>query len=220
LENIEEFLSVAQEFEKKNEDKSLVAFLTDLALISDIDALDEEAEKEDGDAVALMTLHSAKGLEFPYVFLIGMEEGIFPHVRSLDDETEMEEERRLAYVGITRAERELHLTRARTRTIYGQTNSYLPSRFLEEIPKELVRAVGGNENVTPLASVQKRSPVRREPNTDFDWMVGDKAKHGKWGIGTVVKVQGEGEDLELNIAFPAPIGVKKLLAKYAPITKA
>ncbi|MGA9174170.1 MAG: DNA helicase PcrA [Thermoactinomyces sp.] len=220
LENIDEFLSVAQEFEKKNEDKSLVAFLTDLALISDVDALDEQAEQEEGDAVALMTLHSAKGLEFPYVFLIGLEEGIFPHVRSLDDEAEMEEERRLAYVGITRAERELHITRARTRTIYGQTNSYLPSRFLDEIPRELISEVGGNGKKAPLAAAAKPSAKRREPNTDFDWMVGDKAKHGKWGIGTVVKVQGEGEDLELNIAFPAPIGVKKLLAKYAPITKA
>jgi DNA helicase II / ATP-dependent DNA helicase PcrA len=218
LENIDEFLSVAQEFEKHNEDKSLVAFLTDLALISDLDALGDEQEEEDkGDSVVLMTLHSAKGLEFPTVFLVGMEEGIFPHMRSLDDEDEMEEERRLAYVGITRAEKVLHLTRARTRTIYGQTTSYLPSRFLKEIPVELVEEVGGRQsasNATP------RRVVRPTPNVVADWRVGDKAEHAKWGLGTVVKVQGEGEDLELNIAFPAPIGVKKLLAKYAPIKKA
>jgi DNA helicase II / ATP-dependent DNA helicase PcrA len=217
LENIDEFLSVAQEFEKHNEDKSLVAFLTDLALISDLDALgDEQEEADKGDSVVLMTLHSAKGLEFPTVFLVGMEEGIFPHMRSLDDEDEMEEERRLAYVGITRAEKVLHLTRARTRTIYGQTTSYLPSRFLKEIPVELVEEVGGRQSVS---NASPRRVVRPTPNVVADWRVGDKAEHAKWGLGTVVKVQGEGEDLELNIAFPAPIGVKKLLAKYAPIKK-
>lgn len=217
LENIDEFLSVAQEFEKRNEDKSLVAFLTDLALISDVDALDEEEKADKGDAVVLMTLHSAKGLEFPTVFLVGMEEGIFPHMRSLDDEMDMEEERRLAYVGITRAEKVLHLTRARTRTIYGQTSSNPPSRFLKEIPAELVEEV----NQKPSAGMggTPRRVVRPIPNEVGDWQVGDKAEHGKWGLGTVVKSQGSGEDLELHIAFPAPIGVKKLLAKYAPIKK-
>lgn len=211
LENIDEFLSVAQEFEKRNKDKSLIAFLTDLALVSDVDQLDEEKETS-AETVALMTLHSAKGLEFPYVFLVGVEEGIFPHSRSLDDETEMEEERRLAYVGITRAEKELHLTRARTRTIYGQTSSNMPSRFLREIPAVLM------EDEAPFAG-QVMSKIRPVPNSGQDWRVGDKANHQKWGVGTVVKVQGEGEDVELNIAFPAPVGVKKLLAKYAPITK-
>ncbi|MFC7441875.1 DNA helicase PcrA [Laceyella putida] len=219
LENIDEFLSVAQEFEKRNEDKSLVAFLTDLALISDVDALDQEEEADKGDAVVLMTLHSAKGLEFPTVFLVGMEEGIFPHMRSLDDEMEMEEERRLAYVGITRAEKVLHLTRARTRTIYGQTSSNLPSRFLKEIPAELVEEVG-NKQAIAGGTITPRKVVRPTPNVVGDWQVGDKADHGKWGLGTVVKTQGSGEDLELHIAFPAPIGVKKLLAKYAPIKKA
>lgn len=222
LENIDEFISVAQEFEQRNEDKSLVAFLTDLALISDLDTMENQGEGEKpGDAVALMTLHSAKGLEFPHVFLIGMEEGIFPHNRSLDDESEMEEERRLAYVGITRAEKCLHLSRARSRTIFGQTSSNLPSRFLREIPAELVEVIGGQKatTVSPSPVIQRRVVVRPQPNTELSWTVGDKAEHKKWGIGTVVKVQGDGDDIELNIAFPAPTGVKKLLAKYAPIKK-
>ncbi|MBD1370784.1 DNA helicase PcrA [Hazenella sp. IB182357] len=213
IENIEEFLSVAQEFEKQNEDKSLVAFLTDLALISDLDQTDD-AEKPT-ESVALMTLHSAKGLEFPQVFLVGMEEGIFPHNRSLGDDVEMEEERRLAYVGITRAEEILHVTRAKSRTIYGQTNANLPSRFLKEIPVELTENVGEKRP----QSIKKKAVIRPQTNMSQSWQVGDKAQHQKWGVGTVVKVHGSDEEIELNIAFPAPIGVKKLLAKYAPIQK-
>jgi DNA helicase-2/ATP-dependent DNA helicase PcrA len=218
LENIDEFLSVAQEFEQRSEDKTLVAFLTDLALISDIDALEEEENADRG--VTLMTLHSAKGLEFPHVFLVGMEEGIFPHVRSLDDEEEMEEERRLAYVGITRAEKRLYLTRARMRMLFGQTSANPPSRFLSEIPEHLVQPVNGGQTAESKPTL-RQGPVRRPtPNPDVDWRVGDKVRHGKWGVGTVVKVQGEGDDTELNIAFPAPVGVKRLLARYAPITRA
>lgn len=217
LENIDEFLSVTREFEEKNEDKSLVAFLTDLALISDVDTLEDDTEAPE-DAVTLMTLHSAKGLEFPQVFLVGMEEGIFPHSRTLDDPEELEEERRLAYVGITRAEEKLYLTRAKMRMLFGQTSANPPSIFLREIPQELVEPVG-----KPAAGLQKpvlrQGPVRRLPDTETDWRVGDKVNHKKWGIGTVVKMQGEGQDLELNIAFPAPTGVKRLLAQFAPITK-
>jgi DNA helicase-2/ATP-dependent DNA helicase PcrA len=220
LENIDELISVAQEFEKRTEDKSLVAFLTDLALIADIDTLDEpkEADKP-GETVALMTLHSAKGLEFPHVFLIGMEEGIFPHSRTLDDEAELEEERRLAYVGITRAEKELHLTCARMRTIFGQTGMNPPSRFLDEIPQELLERVGTRRKETPFGGRTSSRPVIAE-NGEFGWKAGDKVKHAKWGIGTVVQTQGEGENMELVIAFPSPTGVKKLLAKYAPIQRA
>ena len=137
LENIDEFLSVTKAFEANSEDKSLVGFLTDLALVADIDQLDEKNE-ESQDAVTLMTLHSAKGLEFPVVFLLGLEEGVFPHSRSLMDEEEMEEERRLAYVGITRAEQELFLTNAQMRTLYGRTNMNPASRFISEIPEELL----------------------------------------------------------------------------------
>src|SRR5690625_5002348 len=139
LENLEEFKTVTKEFEKSaEEDKSLVAFLTDLALIADIDKIDEEETER---KITLMTLHAAKGLEFPVVFLIGMEENVFPHSRSMFDEDEMEEERRLAYVGITRAEKILYLTHAAMRTLYGRTNHNPVSRFIHEIPEELVEGM-------------------------------------------------------------------------------
>jgi len=224
LENIEEFLSVTQSFEKQSEDKSLVAFLTDLALIADIDQLDKEDDQQEQDQVVLMTLHSAKGLEFPVVFLIGMEEGVFPHSRSLMEEAEMEEERRLAYVGITRAEEQLFLTNAQMRTLFGRTNMNPESRFITEIPDDLI------ENESPVKKKQSSSSFARRPSfarpqlrstggDSLDWSVGDKAKHQKWGIGTVVSVKGSGGDKELDIAFPSPVGIKRLLAKFAPIEK-
>lgn len=144
LENIDEFLSVTMEFENNNEDKTLVSFLTDLALIADIDSMNDnsDAEKQNDDAVVLMTMHSAKGLEFPVVFIIGMEEGVFPHSRAFLDNEELEEERRLAYVGITRAEEKLFLSCAQMRTLFGRTTANPPSRFLEEIPEELKEDTG------------------------------------------------------------------------------
>ncbi|UWS63448.1 DNA helicase PcrA [Bacillus paralicheniformis] len=230
LENIDEFLSVTKNFEQKSEDKSLVAFLTDLALIADIDQLDQKEEEAGGkDAVTLMTLHAAKGLEFPVVFLMGMEEGVFPHSRSLMEEAEMEEERRLAYVGITRAEEELYLTNAKMRTLFGRTNMNPESRFIREIPGDLLEYL--NEKKTarmqPGRKVQpKRGPVSRPVSyanktggDSLSWAVGDKAGHKKWGTGTVVSVKGEGESTELDIAFPSPVGVKRLLAAFAPIEK-
>lgn len=216
LENIGEFLSVVQEFEQRSEDKSLVDFLTDLALLSDIDTLDEEPDE---DAVVLMTLHSAKGLEFPWVFLVGMEEGLFPHIRSLEEDDALEEERRLAYVGITRAKKGLFLTRARIRSIFGHTVSHLPSRFLDEIPEHLVERVEPRTQVF-RSPIQKRVPVRPVSGSVGDWKVGDKVRHSKWGVGTVVKVAGEGEDAELDVAFPSPVGIKRLLARFAPISRA
>ena len=135
VENIDEFLSVAQQFEKDNDDKSLIAFLTDLALVADVDSLQDPAENPADGAITLMTLHAVKGLEFPVVYLVGMEEGIFPHSRALDDEDEMEEERRIAYVGITRAEKELYMTAAYSRTLYGRSTSNAESRFINEIPE-------------------------------------------------------------------------------------
>jgi DNA helicase-2/ATP-dependent DNA helicase PcrA len=224
LENIDEFLSVTKHFENTNDDKSLIAFLTDLALVADIDQLDAEEDNQN-DAVVLMTLHSAKGLEFPVVFIIGMEEGIFPHGRSLDDEAEMEEERRLAYVGITRAEEELFLTSAQMRTLFGRTGINPVSRFISEIPDELIDNLNETlrKNSPFTARQQTRTMVRPAATVTggeaIDWRVGDKAEHKKWGIGTVVSVRGEGDDKELDIAFPSPIGIKRLLAKFAPITK-
>ncbi len=227
LENIEEFLSVTQNYEKEStEDKSLIGFLTDLALISDIDRLDEE---ETEDKITLMTLHSAKGLEFPVVFLIGLEEGIFPHNRSLFEEKEMEEERRLMYVGVTRAEKHLYMTSARSRTLYGRTTMNPPSRFIKEISEENMEYLNEKKTVPWETSKKTTAPVRSRrtmPVTTttggekISWQVGDKASHKTWGIGTVVSTKGEGDSLELDIAFPSPIGIKRLLAKFAPITKA
>ncbi|MDQ0196798.1 DNA helicase PcrA [Paenibacillus wynnii] len=271
LENIDEFLSVTMEFEKNNEDKSLVSFLTDLALIADIDSVNDEEERSD--AVVLMTMHSAKGLEFPTVFIVGMEEGVFPHSRAFQDNDELEEERRLAYVGITRAEKQLFLSCARMRTLFGRTTANAPSRFLEEIPEELkedtvmnsdrfrrggtevggayggrgfgggsrgnfgggstsaaTRSGAGSSGGTgPLAAGQNRVVVttggpQRTTGTGATassggFNAGDKVSHGKWGVGTVVSVKGSGNDTELQIAFPAPVGIKRLLAGFAPITK-
>lgn len=241
LENIEEFLTVTQAFEARSEDQSLVAFLTDLALIADIDSLDEE-EKAKG-TIILMTMHAAKGLEFPVVFIIGMEENIFPHSRSLESEDEMAEERRLMYVGATRAEQRLYLSCAGSRTIFGRTGYNAPSRFLREIDENVLEQVS-KANTTSyrddslpfksnrydrmpkrsLGSVQapasQTSRLNSTGGDKFDWKVGDKAAHGKWGVGMVVSVKGEGDGMELDIAFPSPTGIKRLLAKFAPITKA
>ena len=242
LENLEEFLSVALEFDKQfdkqNEDNSLQTFLDELALVSDIDQVGE-----DENHVLLMTLHAAKGLEFPCIFLIGMEEGLFPHARSMMDETEMEEERRLAYVGMTRAREALYLTNARMRTIFGQTNMNPASRFIQEIPEDLLETVGDTAD-DGVSSFERQTTAARGHAPSFsqrggtfqacrtvsesranhqvlqtDWQVGDKAKHKKWGEGTVVSLNGEGDDLELTIAFPQPTGLKRLLARFAPIEK-
>ncbi|WHY86749.1 DNA helicase PcrA [Neobacillus novalis] len=253
LENLEELLSVTKNFEDTSEDRSLVAFLTDLALVADIDSLDDDGEK--ADSITLMTLHSAKGLEFPVVFLIGLEEGVFPHSRSLMEEMEMEEERRLAYVGITRAEQSLFITNAQMRTLFGRTNMNPASRFISEIPEDLIEGVEPENRMnTPFGSsgrtfgssgnsfgssrtssfgaprsfappAAKRKPVTRPVSAassgeETGWKVGDKAEHGKWGTGTVVSVKGQGEGTELDIAFPSPVGIKRLLAKFAPIKKA
>ncbi|GEL76693.1 DNA helicase PcrA [Tenuibacillus multivorans] len=234
LENLDEFKTVTQQFEETNDDQSLIAFLTDLALVSDLDQTDVETDNK----VTLMTLHSAKGLEFPIVFLIGMEENIFPHSRSLFEEEEMEEERRLAYVGITRAEQLLYLTYASSRTIFGRPQSNQPSRFIGEIPSELVEREGTlsgmafqaggsfDQAIHELSNKQEQpKPKRRarkmqnQPTSPQNWSPGDKVAHKKWGQGTVVKVEGDGEDIELDIAFPSPVGVKRLLAQFAPINK-
>jgi DNA helicase II / ATP-dependent DNA helicase PcrA len=230
IENLEELLSVTKNFEEVNEDKSLVGFLTDLALVADIDKLDDEGKP--ADSVVLMTLHSAKGLEFPVVFLIGLEEGVFPHSRSLMEEAEMEEERRLAYVGITRAEQDLFITNAQMRTLFGRTSMNPASRFIREIPEDLIEPfqkpnrIGSSSLTAPSrqATIGPRKPVLRPTlqstgGEGIDWGVGDKAEHGKWGIGTVVSVKGEGDGKELDIAFPSPVGIKRLLAKFAPIKK-
>jgi DNA helicase-2/ATP-dependent DNA helicase PcrA len=252
LENIDEFLTATLEFEKRNEDedRSLVAFLTDLALIADIDTLNESNQEDSEQAkeqVTFMTLHSAKGLEFPVVFLIGMEEGIFPHSRSIADPEQMEEERRLCYVGITRAEEELYLTFAQMRNLYGSTMMNPISRFLKEIPENCAQllqfqGVDRQSLQTPRTSSglapqnsSKSGPVKTSsqratyPATNLpsnppqtkekNFAAGDKVQHTKWGVGTVIAVKGSGQDMQLQIAFPAPVGIKLLLAEFAPIKK-
>ncbi|MFT9013655.1 MAG: DNA helicase PcrA [Liquorilactobacillus mali] len=237
LENLEEFLSVTKQFddswepEDENSDP-FVDFLADLALVSDQDSLVEET-----DEVTLMTLHAAKGLEFPIVFMMGMEEGIFPLSRSMMDENELEEERRLAYVGITRAERELFLTNAFSRMLYGRRQNNPASRFIEEIDPELLQAENqqvANTSIRhndsrkdypfgqarthykmPAGTVEKNKGTGAEK---VGWSVGDKVLHKAWGEGTVVKLAGSGEDMELDIAF-AGMGIKRLLASFAPIKK-
>lgn len=241
LENIEEFLTVTHAFEERSDDQSLIAFLTDLALIADIDTMDEEQMKNEG-AIVLMTMHAAKGLEFPVVFIIGMEENIFPHSRSIESPEEMEEERRLAYVGTTRAEERLYLTCAQSRTIFGRTGYNPPSRFINEISQDILEHVSkaGNRTQSTLlfgasrnnydrapyartqGNVQKTPPVTRPKPTGaagLEWKIGDKAVHKVFGTGMVVGVSGDGDELELKVAFP-DAGIKKLLASLAPITKA
>ncbi|MDU4955456.1 MAG: DNA helicase PcrA [Enterococcus faecium] len=238
IENLEEFLTVTQEFDKQFEqqneedadapEEKLTVFLNDLALVSDIDNLEEDASQ-----VTLMTLHAAKGLEFPVVFLIGLEEGVFPLSRALMEESELEEERRLAYVGITRAEEALYLTNAFSRTLYGRTQYNRPSRFVEEIDQELLEIEGmrPTPKKTPVFAKKTAAYSYKQPETavvpsksatggeNNSWKPGDKVKHKKWGLGTVVRVSGTSKDLELDVAFPSQ-GVKRLLAAFAPIEKA
>lgn len=236
IENINEFLSVTQQFdEDPQEDKSLISFLTDLALLSD---LDRDESDEPASEITLMTLHAAKGLEFPVVFLIGMEDGLFPLSRAELDEKEMEEERRLAYVGITRAEQKLYLSNAMNRILYGKTQMNRPSRFLDEIEEDLLERLESN-SLRPFSNgINKgfgnrsndHTPTNKKVKTVYthptgnsgaeslEWTVGDKANHKAWGIGTVVKISGSGQDLQLDIAFPG-IGIKPLLATFAPIEK-
>ncbi|MDD3839372.1 MAG: DNA helicase PcrA [Clostridia bacterium] len=207
LENIKEFISAAKEYEQGEEQGNIQDFLENIALVSDIDTVDAG-----GDGVLLMTMHSAKGLEFPVVFIIGMEEGIFPHVRSLFEEDELEEERRLCYVGITRAQQELFMTCARQRTIFGKTNYNTLSRFINEIPENLTnRGNGDNGN-------DENETILKEEQYQDSFQVGQKVIHKKFGNGTVVGLNGQGKDTEINIAFDG-LGVKKLVAFYAPIKK-
>ena len=238
LENLREFISVAKNFDDgaAEGENGLADFLAQIALISDVD----QTEQSDG-TVTLMTFHAAKGLEFPAVFMAGMEEGLFPHSRTLLDDTEIEEERRTCYVGITRAERRLYLTYARQRTIYGRTEMSRPSRFLAEIPEELVEHreadfFGGADLRAPSNIWSERSTrterkrympppqhtaadgsvIRPDASTAFK--AGDAVRHSKWGDGRIVAISGSGEDAELSIAFPGE-GIKKFVQKYAPILK-
>ncbi len=229
LDNIAEFLSVAAEFEKTAEnDSDLGAFLEDLALISDVDAYDE-----DEDAAVLMTIHSAKGLEFPLVFLAGMEDGLFPGERSMNSEEDMEEERRLCYVAITRAKDILYITTAQSRVVYGQTRQTVPSRFLREIPPDyfeeekprILRSVQSwQENRAKVANTMydtNRQVIRDEPlkgESAETFSPGERVLHRKFGEGVVVDVQQFGRDSKLVIDFDTA-GRKTLMALFAKLKK-
>ena len=239
LENLDEFLTVTKRFddnyEPEDEDSTALGdFLSEVTLLSDQDDLADQENQ-----VALMTLHAAKGLEFPVVFLVGMEEGLFPLARSSQSEDDLEEERRLAYVGITRAERELYVTNAFSRMLYGRPQNNPPSRFLDEIEDQDIDNISPDNNIIdvssrnftkqtiPFAKLNERAHAqvytakKASGAVGADkksWNVGDQVEHKAWGKGVVVKVNGTGEDMELDIAFSG-MGIKRLLAAFAPIKK-
>lgn len=222
LENLDEFMSVPKDYEENTplEEQSLINFLTDLSLVADID----EADTQNG--VTLMTMHSAKGLEFPIVFIMGMEESLFPHIRAIksEDDHEMEEERRICYVAITRAEELLYITNATTRMLFGRSQSNMPSRFLKEIPEDLLDSHTGQkrQTISPKSQLKrgfsKRTTSTKKQVSSSDWKVGDKVMHKAWGEGMVSNVNEKNGSVELDIIFKSE-GPKRLLAQFAPITK-
>ncbi|EYE89162.1 ATP-dependent DNA helicase PcrA [Fervidicella metallireducens AeB] len=233
IENLQELYSAAIEFEEKSEDKSLPAFLEKVALVSDQDQLSEAG------GVTLMTLHTAKGLEFPVVFIAGFEEGIFPHFSALEDESEMEEERRLCYVGITRAKERLYLTCARQRMMFGRTMFNSVSSFAEEIPEGLIEDISrynnsfnrvyGYENTrtsvinrthnltSPINRPIQQSSGQKKPFND-EIRAGMKIKHDKFGKGLVIAVKEITGDKQITVHFEN-MGLKNLLLSSAPIEK-
>lgn len=259
IENLEEFASVTKQFDEEDQSmrmetdpdmveqesdhnsedldpgQLLTIFLQDLSLVTD------QEEDEDPDKVTLMTLHAAKGLEFPYVFMVGMEEGLFPLRRASEDEAELEEERRLAYVGMTRAEEALYLSASANRLLYGNYQRNLPSRFVDEIDPELLKRdqeVGGGGlnpsfassrsslgslNRSPRKTTNRRQAHRSQvkpaaQSSPVQWKVGDLVNHKLWGIGRIVSMKEKGQDTTLSIAFESQ-GIKHLVASFAPISK-
>ncbi|MGQ0520437.1 MAG: DNA helicase PcrA [Actinomycetota bacterium] len=223
LENVAELLGVAAEHD------TLDSFLEAVSLVSDADEIDGDESR-----VVLMTLHTAKGLEFPAVWLIGLEEGVFPHVRSLGEPDELEEERRLCYVGITRARQRLYLSSAWCRTLWGSTQYNPPSRFLDEIPEQLTEAVAGSRRRSPGAgggATHRRevveaamrgrvaSPARTTGAEGLSLRVGEDVVHGKWGEGVVLEVIGSGDKAEAVVRFPG-LGEKRLLLAWTPLKRA
>lgn len=229
--NIGELFNVAKEFLTEHPGGTLDEFLEQNALVADTDSIEENAGK-----ITMMTMHSAKGLEFPIVFLAGMNEGIFPGVRTLMDETLLEEERRLCYVGITRAKEKLYITSSDLRTLYGQTKPYMESRFMKEIPGDLVDHVERDEATTQRdfqrrydsqASKwalsksympQKPQPIPTRKEATYDWKVGDIAVHRLWGEGKVIEVNGEGKKMMLKLQFSGN-QIRQIMVAYAPLSR-
>ncbi|HXF56275.1 MAG TPA: DNA helicase PcrA [Actinomycetota bacterium] len=206
IENLRELVGVAAEFEARTPGGSVADFLDQISLLTEQDEFDEEAP-----AVTLMTLHNAKGLEFDVVFMVGMEDGVFPHYRSMGDTAELEEERRLAYVGITRARRRLYLTHAWSRSLFGGSSYNPPSRFLSEMPSHLMEHLEADGSRRPLGDGRgAREPV--------SVAAGDTVYHDRWGEGVVLSVSGVGDRAEATIAFHEA-GEKRLLLAYAPLQR-
>ncbi len=227
-ENLQELRSVAQEIQERGDgavgEAGLAAFLESVTLVSDQDQLgtdaaddadDARSEAEQDGRVTLMTLHTAKGLEYPVVFLVGLEDGVFPHVRSLSDPQQLEEERRLAYVGMTRAQDRLHLTHAEHRSLWGGVNYNPPSRFLEEVPDELVEVRSARVG---SSAAKRRRDVEVLEIGGAEFRVGDTVMHTKFGQGVVRELDGEGERAEATVEFGEE-GVKHLMLAYAPLVK-
>ena len=215
VENLQELIGVAREYEGGDAEATLSGFLTNVALISDLDALDPDTSY-----VTLMTMHGAKGLEFPHVFLTGLEEGVFPHSRALTDVPELEEERRLAYVGITRAMDRLFLSYAQRRALFGNTYAYPKSRFIEEMPG--LDVLESDSVVLPRPSGGRWREVAIHESAGAGMSMnlcdGDKVRHPKWGEGTIRGLVGAGGDGLVTIDFPN-VGQKMLMLKYAPLEK-
>lgn len=229
VENLEELVAVATEYEEgevdEGEEISLVGFLEDVSLVADADQIPEG--EDHGGVVTMMTLHTAKGLEFPTVFLTGMEEGIFPHSRTLGDPEELQEERRLAYVGLTRARENLFITRAEYRSSWGAPNYNAPSRFLSEIPDSVIEWNEVQEKASTISSSNRSSirrnfaapkPTGKSSSNTMQLEIGERVSHDTFGLGTVVAVTGAGDRAEATINFGS-FGEKRLLLRYAPVEK-
>ena len=225
-ENLAELVAVGREFDESEPEGSLEDFLERVSLVADADEIPDGAEAKDNGVVTLMTLHTAKGLEFPVVFVTGMEDGTFPHMRALGDNKELEEERRLAYVGITRARERLHLSRAIVRSGWGAPQYNPASRFLDDIPADLIdwqrtETTGMRSSSAPsVAALAARPGVRSLGNRPaISLRSGDRVSHDSFGLGTVVRVEGEADKAMAHVDFGADTGVKRLLLRYAPLEK-
>jgi len=230
VENLKELVAVSMEYEERSfeelgedEEISLAGFLEKVSLVADADEIPEG--EDHGGVVTMMTLHTAKGLEFPTVFLTGMEDGIFPHSRTLDDKDEIEEERRLAYVGLTRARERLYISRAEYRSTWGAPNYNPPSRFLDEIPEDVITWRNQSSDSLISSMSRKSRPTSAPPpratgkkSMAMELAVGERVSHDTFGLGTVVAVAGAGDKAEATINF-GQYGEKRLLLRYAPVEK-
>ncbi|MCH7552736.1 MAG: UvrD-helicase domain-containing protein, partial [Chloroflexi bacterium] len=226
LENVLELRTVAEEFNVQQPEEGLAAFLEQVALVADTDNMGERPN-----SVTLITLHQAKGLEFPVVFIVGMEEGVLPHVRSFEDEAQMEEERRLCYVGMTRARERLYLLRAYRRSAMGMRSANPPSRFLADLPSHLTKKMrhGPQRTAVPIPSPM-RAPAPRhlltpapEPQPSkpaaVEYRAGDRVRHGTFGEGVVVSCVPSRDDQQITVSFKGAVGIKRLLLSYAPLER-